>query len=65
MKIIGYTLGFLVVAPILLVLLTVFFFVLLIISLFLGSDRVPLPARLNRLYREYKQRQLQSVDDKE
>lgn len=63
MKVIGYALGFLFVAPILIVLLTVLFVVLLAISLFLGSDRVPLPAKLNRLYQEYKQRQLRPDDE--
>ena len=63
MKVIGYTLGFLFVAPILVVLLAVFFFVLLATSLFLGSDRVPLPAKLNRLYREHRQSQLRPVDE--
>jgi hypothetical protein len=60
MKVLGYTLGFLFVAPVLIALLSVFLFALLAISLFLGSDRVPLPARLDQLYQKYKQRQLQS-----
>jgi hypothetical protein len=62
MKVIGYTLGVLIVAPILIVLLSAFFLLLFAVSLFFGSDRVPLPAKLNRLYQEYKQRQLQSAD---
>ena len=63
MKVIGYALGFLFVVPILIALLAVFFLALLAISLFLGSDRVPLPAKVNRLFQEDKQRQLRPVDE--